>query len=291
MKVETPLSKSLFSILRMEVSGPKHAGVATAFVFSQTWQGAHAPFLVTAAHNIAGATKGRIFFSKGKDEKPVVGEYVCLELDEFEKGWHRHPKKELDIAVLPLAPLVRQIESNGGAVYNTALDESLLPEADPAVDAVEEALVLGFAAELQDRKHLFPLVQKGVTANPYVIDHSGLPKFSLQVPVYAGLAGSPVVLARQFHQPTPQGVATATQLVLLGMLTEVAVRQDRSAANFAPIPILPMAGREDATWCHFALGLKASVVAEAVLDFLKTLEAAQAQAQAPAEATPSVPKA
>ncbi len=277
MKVETPLSKTLFSILRLEVTTPQTAGVTTAFVFSQSWQGAHAPFLVTAAHVLEGATKGRIFFCKGKDEKPVIGEYVCLELEEFSKGWHRHPNKDLDVAILPLAPLVRQIEQNGGTVFNTALDESLLPGADPAVDAVEDVHVLGFSAEVQDRRHLFPLVQKGVTANPYVIDYAGTPKFAVQVPVYAGMAGSPVLLARTFHQPTSQGMATATQLVLLGMLTEVAVRQDRAASINLPIPTLPSPGREDLTWCPFGLALKSSAISEAVLDFLKTLEATQPQ--------------
>ncbi|MBI2899054.1 MAG: hypothetical protein HYY17_02645 [Planctomycetes bacterium] len=278
MKTESPLAKLLFSVIRMEVTAPNYSGVGTAFVFSQNWKEGHAPFLVTAAHTVENAQHGRLFFTRSKEDKPVVGEYVCLELDEFGKGWKKHPRPELDLAVLPLAPLVAQMQEKGSTVYNTALDESLLPgpAPDTGVDAVEEVMVAGFSAEIQDRLHLFPLVQKGVTANPFDVDFAKAPKFLVQLPICSGLAGSPVLVTRTFHQPTPQGLATATQIVLLGMLTDVAVRQERSAAVFGPIPPLPAPGRADATWFPVGLAVKSSAISEVIGEFLKSIEAVQA---------------
>jgi len=274
LNLESPTAKILFSIVRMEIAGLKQSGVATAFVYSQEWKGRQAAFLVTNRHAVADAQSARLYFTRSRDDKPALGEHVRLDLDQFGQIWHPHPRPEVNLAVTPLGPLTLQLQDAGKQVFNSALDHSLLPPEDnpTAVGTVEDVLLVGFSAEFQDPDHILPMVTKGITSTPYATQFAGQPKFMLQAPIYAGMGGSPVLALRSIHQATPQGVGTGFQLLLLGVLSEVAVRQDLAPAAYVSIPLAPPSVLATANWAPFGLALKSWTIRETVSDFLQRLE-------------------
>ncbi|MGH2628226.1 MAG: trypsin-like peptidase domain-containing protein [Anaerolineales bacterium] len=275
LNLDSPTAKLLFSTVRMEICGLKHGGVATAFVFSQEWEGRQAAFLVTNRHAVADAQSARLYFTRSRDDRPALGEHVRLDLNQFGRIWHAHPRPEVNLAVTPLGPILCLLQEAGKRVFTSALDHSLLPPEDSpsAVGAMEDVLLVGYPAEVQDPAHVLPTMMKGITSSPFATQFAGQPKFMLQAPLYAGMGGSPVIALRSIHQATAQGVVIGSQLMLLGVLSEVAVRQDRAPAAYLPIPLAPPSVLATSNWAPFGLAVRSWTIREAVTDLLQKLEA------------------
>ena len=115
MNVSTPAEQLLFTTVRLEVGTADGDGAGTAFVFSHERDGKTALFLVTNKHVIAGTRTGRFFFTLSQDgQQPLVGQRVDIAVDDFEAQWYGHPSNDVDVAVMPLVPIVKQIQDSDG---------------------------------------------------------------------------------------------------------------------------------------------------------------------------------
>ena len=258
----------LFALVPVEVRGPLGLGVGTAFLFTSPHREGTIPMLVANRSLVERAEHGRIYFTRAEAGRVVLGEHLAFEMDEFSSLWHPHPDPEIDIAVAPFGPIPRQLERAGRSAYVSSLDQSLIPALeDRDVDVIEEVFVLGFVGGLQDRAHVMPLAQRGVTASPFQVDYDRQSAFVVQVPIYPGLGGSPVLLIRRESRPAPGTMERITQIRLLGILSRVAEWKG-GGLTFVPIPPAPPPA--GAAWVPFALAIRAQRIAEAVEDLLRT---------------------
>jgi hypothetical protein len=54
--------------------------------------------------------------------------------------------------------------------------------------------MIGYPKGFWDRVNNLPVVRKGITATPIYIDYNGKKEFLLDIPIFSGSSGSPIVL-------------------------------------------------------------------------------------------------
>lgn len=184
MKIETVAQQLLFATVRVETG----QGVGTAFIFSYQVKKGEMLFLVTNKHVVAGAQSGQFFFTLSDGEKPLIGERFDVRVNRFEQGWHGHPNPEVDITVMPLAPLLNKIQQQGKKVFIRAIPRKLLPTEEQleSFDAIEQVIFIGYPVGMYDQVNLIPITRTGMTATPLQLDYNGRPSFLIDASVFPG---------------------------------------------------------------------------------------------------------
>ena len=265
---ESALSRLLYALVPLEVRGPDWSGVGTTFLYTSTQPEGTVPVLVANRSLVERAEAGHFYFTRAEGGRAILGEHIGCELEEAATLWHPHPDPAIDLAVAAFGPIPSQLERAGRSAYVSSLDRTLVANVtDRDVDAIEEVFVLGFVAGLQDRAHILPLTQRGITSSPFQVDYDGRRAFVVQVPVYPGLGGSPVIVVRQENRIGSGSIERVTQVRLLGVLSQVA-EWGQGSMSFVPIPPAPPPA--GAAWVPFALAIRAETIEEAVDDLLRT---------------------
>lgn len=132
--------------------------------------------------------------------------------------WYLHPAG-LDLACLPIAPFLHNIEKTGNRAYYRAFDVSLIPSEEKLNElaSVEDIYIIGYPTGLEDTFNHKPLVRKGITATHPKRDYLGRKEFVVDCPVFPGSSGSPVILFNQGSYSTSSGITIGQRLMLLGI--------------------------------------------------------------------------
>ena len=204
-------SSVFFTTVRIDtISKDGNAGSGTGFLFTHKYKGQDYPFVVTNKHVIADAVKGGITFIRGHENKPKLGESFRIDFDNFETHWHGHPDMDTDITVTPLIPLVEFMKSQGVEVFFRSVETINIPNAEQQkqLDAIEEVVFIGYPNGIWDSKNFTPIIRKGTTATPLVLDYEGQKKFLIDASVFGGSSGSPVFIYQSGVYATKNGPAT-----------------------------------------------------------------------------------
>ena len=191
--------KLAHSTVRLEcdlANGNTSTGTGFFFAFGKDGE-RNVPAIVTNRHVIADAVKGRFHLTvRNSLGGPKVGTTVAAELDNFEARWTPHPDANIDLCVMPIAPLVREAESQGRSPFYVSLDESLVPTDDElsALDVSESITMVGYPNGLWDRVNNMPIFRRGATATHPAFDWNGKPEFIIDAACFPGSSGSPVFL-------------------------------------------------------------------------------------------------
>ncbi|MCX7945939.1 MAG: serine protease [Hydrogenophilus sp.] len=257
---DTPVKQLLFTTVRLDLELDNGSvGSGTAFLYAHPWQGRRVPFVVTNRHLTAGVRRGGLVFTR-RDEtgRPLVGSAFLLEIDEFATAWYGHPDAEVDLAILPLRPLLTSAEEQGALLYHTLLDERwlLTEEEETALDALEPLLVVGYPSGVWDGTNLLPVLRRGVTATPLALDFEGRAEFLVDAAIFPGSSGSPVFLA---------DATTGVPYRLAGVIAAVFFREEEVVTR-APAPAVAIAGMVS-EMLDLGLALKGERVAEVCAAF------------------------
>lgn len=202
----------------------KTVNTGTGFIFNATFSGnpSHAiPFLVTNHHVVKDAVRGLAEFNERMpDGSPNVEKRVRVEIDQV--SLTAFSDAQLDIAVVPLGPVVNQLESISRPVFFRAIDPSLLPEKEALnkLAAIESVVFIGYPSGLRDQKNNMPLVRRGITSTPVWNDFEGEPAFLIDAGVFPGSSGSPVFIFDQGSYASGPDVVIGSRLLFLGMIKE-----------------------------------------------------------------------
>lgn len=63
-----------------------------------------------------------------------------------------------------------------------------------AITAIEEVYMVGYPKGIWDAINNIPIVRKGTTATPFFLDYQGKKEFLLDISIFQGSSGSPIVL-------------------------------------------------------------------------------------------------
>jgi hypothetical protein len=170
------------------------SGFFYAFVKKET---SSVPAIVTNKHVVKGAVSAEFSLTlRGQDDGPVVGQHITIQLDQFESRWLPHPDPQVDLCVMPIAPLLSDAAAVGKTFFFVSLEESLLPtEAELSdLSALEEILMIGYPNGIWDATNNMPILRRGITATHPNLDYEGRKEFMIDAACFPGSSGSPVFL-------------------------------------------------------------------------------------------------
>jgi hypothetical protein len=221
----TPAEMLMHTTVRLECSleGNRHS-TGTGFFFSfKVDEKTHVPLIVTNKHVIDKSRVGAFVLTKSDDQgQPILGQTERVVLDNFESLWRKHPDKDVDLAVFPIAPLYHQAESKGLKFFAPPIGEDLIPTPEKIEDlsGIENITMIGYPNGIWDEKNNMPIVRRGITATNPKIDYNGLPIFVIDCACFPGSSGSPVFIFDQGGYTDGKGNMHlgGGRIILLGVL-------------------------------------------------------------------------
>lgn len=211
------IDQLVLSTIRMECTLIDNSiCTGTGYFFNFNIGEAQVPCVVTNKHVIKNASSAKFIFTTSKDGKPQFGNTEKFVLDNFEKICIPHPEAEIDLAILPIAPLVSNVK-NLHIVY---LDKTLIPDPDllNTLSTMEDIVMIGYPNGIWDEENNLPIIRRGITATHPKLEYNGLPQFVIDAACFPGSSGSPVFLANIGSYAQEGGIALGTRIKLLGTL-------------------------------------------------------------------------
>jgi hypothetical protein len=238
MQINTIAEQLLFTTVRIETETPYGVSTGTAFIFSFQREEKQYLFLVTNKHVVKDAINGRFFFTLGNGNSPLVGQKFDIQIANFEQQWIGHHNPNIDIAIMPLVPILQQVEKLGKKVFFRAITDNLIPNTDQLndLDAIEEVVFIGYPNGIFDVKNLLPIIRRGTTATHPQIDYEGKPVFLIDASVFPGSSGSPVFIANTGGYASKGGFVVGNRILFLGIVSSVAIREEQGQIVFISIP-------------------------------------------------------
>lgn len=184
------------------------------------------PLLITNFHVVEGALEGVIELVERSGDQPVLQKRVRAQIDAGVLLARTDPR--LDIALIPLGPLLNQLDSGGRPVFFRSIGPDIVPAPDVVNDlaALEEIVFIGYPSGLRDEHNSTPLIRRGITASPIWNDFGNDPIFLIDAGVYPGSSGSPVFIMNQGSYATKGGLVVGTRLLFLGVITSTMLRTE-----------------------------------------------------------------
>lgn len=193
--------------------------VGTGFYFEFLIDTLRIPVIVTNYHVIKNCEAGKLNFTESINGLPKYGSFIAENIYDFKNTWIKHPTT--DLAILPLQPVINKIKLNKNKIpFYVSYTEDLLPTTEllDEMTAIEELFMIGYPQGLWDKTNNLPIVRKGITATPIYIDYEGKKQFLLDIAIFHGSSGSPVVLFNNGSYSTKKGgINIGGRLCLVGI--------------------------------------------------------------------------
>ena len=245
MRVATAAEHFFFMTLRIETE----RSLGTGFIFEHKWTCPRTDseltgyFLVTNKHVIADADRGTVRLTLRSDDgaEPSLGRWFGMSIAGSRWSWWAgHPMDDVDIAVFPMNPLLRELKDRGVHPFFSCVDAQLLPENSNFGDlnAVERVLFVGYPNGIYDEINNLPVIRSGITATPPDVDYGGRPQFLIDASVFPGSSGSPVFAYDRgaWLSGTSDWTVGSERVVFLGVLASVLCHQVDGSLEFREIP-------------------------------------------------------
>jgi len=104
-----------------------------------------------------------------------------------------HPEPDIDLCILPIAPILIAAKEQGDDPFFVPADDSLIPTPADLNDltAMEDIVMIGYPNGICDSVNNQPVFRKGITATHPAKDFKGKPEFMIDAACFPGSSGSP----------------------------------------------------------------------------------------------------
>lgn len=275
IKPESIFENILFTTVRIEATLTNNSiSIGTGFIFNYVKNDKQYLFVVTNKHVIKDSTQGKLTFNQSDGEKPILGKVFTIDYPNFENQWIGHSRQDIDVTILPFAPVLNELSQKGIQIFFKAITPDLIPTDEvlmEKINAVEDIIFVGYPSNIYDKRNLMPVVRKGITATPVSVDFEGKPVFIIDASIFPGSSGSPVFLCNiGSYSPKGKGLVVGSRVLFLGVVASVFIRKDLNTIELIDIPTgkIPIV----ATTQMVDLGIvyKSIVIKELIEEFLKT---------------------
>jgi hypothetical protein len=233
MRPETVKEQLFFVTVRIETVKGDQKKVGTGFILEYRPVGASSTekFIVTNKHLIEGATSGNFFFIRSDGKNPQLGKKYDFYFDHFDKYWFKNPDPAIDVAIMPLDPILEELHKRDWKIYYRSVDERLIPSPEElkSLDAIEEVIFIGYPSAIFDETNYLPIARRGSSATPISVNYDGKPCFLIDASVFPGSSGSPVFIAdtgASFQKD--KGLVLKNRVYFLGIVSATGSREERS---------------------------------------------------------------
>ncbi|MBS4198625.1 trypsin-like peptidase domain-containing protein [Bacillus sp. FJAT-49732] len=224
--IDLGLSEQLmYSTVRIETFlNTGGIGTGTGFFFRFKEQGdSYIPAIVTNKHVIDGGVRGRFILTEADENgNPLNTEHLPIELDNFQQRWLYHPDPQIDLCIMPIAPILHLAELQGRKPFFISLDKSLIPTIEnlDELRAIENIVMIGYPNGIWDRENNLPIMRRGITATHPKFDYNGTPQLLIDAACFPGSSGSPVLIYDEGGYTDKKGntYMGANRVILLGIL-------------------------------------------------------------------------
>ena len=220
----SPIEQLIHSTVRIvceDEKGNTSSGTGYIFFFCKK-ENIRIPCIVTNKHVIAGGVKGIFNLTlKNEDGGPKLGTHEEVAIDNLSAYWFPHPKPEVDLAIIPIGPILNKAKSEGKNFYYVALGKSLLAEESllNTLSTMEQIVMIGYPNGIWDAQHNLPIIRRGITATHAKLSLNSKPEFLIDAACFPGSSGSPVFLANIGSYVDSSGALVAgSRIALLGTL-------------------------------------------------------------------------
>jgi hypothetical protein len=238
---------------------------STGFFFLYKIDSLHTmPVLVTNFHCVQNSVISKITFTQGDSLfSPKRGSKIEFINENFKNPWIKHP--EYDLAILPLNPIMTILkkDSNKYITFIPFMEENIANDSKARkLSAIEELLMIGYPKGYGDLFNNYPIVRKGTTATPLFSNFDNKKEFLLDIPIYSGSSGSPVILFNEGSYNNGQNLVLASRVLLIGIANQsIDIKAPKTASDI---------GFENSL--NIAVVIKASVLLDFKPIFQKMLE-------------------
>jgi len=237
----SPSEQLAYSTVRIEVQLSNGIGTGTGFFFSFLQDTAsNVPAIVTNKHVVKGALKGKIILTSTKpDGYPDPSLKIPVMFDNFESMWILDPDPAVDLAIMPIAPLLSQAHSKNFTPFFRSFDKSIVPSEDALkqLTAIEDIIMIGYPVGIWDEFNNYPIFRKGITATHPAYRYEGRDEFMIDAACFPGSSGSPVLLFNVGSYATKNGgTVIGSRILLLGVLYAGPEYNAEGELKIVPIP-------------------------------------------------------
>lgn len=229
MRVETIADQLYFTTVRLEVEGDDGRWTGTSFVYAVETNAGTAHFLVTNKHVLEGGRQITFSLLRSDGDGPRLGDSMNLTVSDVPSDvWIGHAEPSVDVAVLPLSPILSELAPSHPRPFFKSVGPalSLTPSTADTLDSLEDVTFIGYPSGIFDRHNHLPVARTGVTATPISVDYEGVPAFLIDASVFPGSSGSPVFIVNRGSYTQPGGgVVVGSRVMFVGILAAVHVRQ------------------------------------------------------------------
>jgi len=263
-----------YSTVKIDVEyndGTKGSGTGFFFSFPENDE-KHIPLVITNKHVIRNSKTGYIHMTLANDEgSPLDQTYKNIKIENFEKNWIFHPDDQIDLAAMPIAPLIEQADKSGIKLFYIPLNTSLIPSNEDLsqLGAVEDILMVGYPIGLWDEVNNYPIFRRGITATHPARKYNGRREFLIDAACFPGSSGSPVFLYNMGSYAGKEGgVTIGSRIKLLGILWGGPQYSPSGTLRAVEIPT----GNTMVLEQYIPINLGYVVKSDAILDFKKILD-------------------
>ena len=235
------IARQLRSVtVRLRTTSPDGGGIGTGFFFDIGEGAATVPCVITNKHVIKDATSLSLTMSvNGPDNMPMPGpgKEVTVGLDGYPIVYH--PTEDVDLVAIPINPiLAAYAQVHGVGAHRRSLNSSLIPTSEQAadLDALLTVTVIGYPDGLVDFANNAPILRRGITATAFELDYRGHPEFLIDMAIFPGSSGSPVMLIDEGSFSTRSGLSIGTRVHLLGVVFATHVHNEQGEVHSIPAP-------------------------------------------------------
>jgi hypothetical protein len=213
-----------------------HAGTGFFYILN-----GNIPLIVSNKHVLCEKSWLEFDFGEGSPEGGrVLAPSTKLRLNQGQLPIFQHQDPNVDLAAIPLAPLLDTLSQSGKQPHALFLSQQNLAPAEienfllPATSV----LMVGFPNGLMDEANNLPVVRRGSLATPYKADYQGKTDFVVDIAAFGGSSGSPVFAFFEHFVPGEGtiGIVTEPQFFLLGVLYSGPVMTAEGEIVHVPVP-------------------------------------------------------
>lgn len=233
----------LHSTIRIECRDAEgHVSSGTGFNFSFEIDGMSVPSIITNRHVFEGAVQFDFHYTLADEMGNPTSIHEQFTITDFAKAWIGHPDPEVDLAMVPIQPLLEFLKSVGKRPFYINLAQGIIasPEMLSGLDAIEEITMIGYPNGLWDSVNNLPIVRRGITATPATSEYRGRKEFLIDAACFPGSSGSPVFIFNNGSFSGSNGISLGTRLMMIGVLFAGHLHTAVGEIKVIPIPTTAM---------------------------------------------------
>ena len=263
MRVKTIADQLYYSTVRVinEKSGGEFA-FGTGFLFRTDDGPTARRLLISNKHVFEKASKIYININQGSETPVDVPCTIEIPTVVFE-----HPDASVDVALIDIDEAFISYSLSVAPLFARFISPSLIPSQDQIenLNSIEDLTIVGYPNALWDEKHCLPIVRRGISATPVMVDYQNQPIFLIDASVFPGSSGSPVFLYNEGLYTQGNSVNVGSRIYLLGIVAAVSSMRSALQNNASTDSYIDQ-------FLDLGIVFKARTIMETVEGYLKTLK-------------------